>query len=339
MTMQPTQPRFGRRTMLAITAAGVAIAGRARAEDRMVLYSANDDTVNKIVAEGFKSASGITVDVVSTGSGVLFRRLNSEAARPQADVIWGTSAALLTQNRKLFAPYAAKDEDKVPAAYRDPDNLWLGTNLQVLTINQNTKSIPAAQGPKSWEDLLDPKWKGKIAYTDPANSGSSYATATMLISTWGDNDAAWQKLGKLLANCKVLNRSTLVFDGNGTGEYPLGISLEYAGYLWAHNGAPVEVNYPTDGTLALAEGVAIIKGGPNPQAAQKFVDFVNSAALQEQLLRTTFRRPARQDVNLAAAGGMPPVSKLKLLTYDDQKWDAARRETLEKLKTLIQNTR
>src|SRR5690348_2060395 len=80
MTMQPTQPRFGRRTMLAMSAAGVALAGRARAaDDRMVLYSANDDTVNKIVAEGFKQASGITVDVVSTGSGVLFRRLNSEA--------------------------------------------------------------------------------------------------------------------------------------------------------------------------------------------------------------------------------------------------------------------
>jgi len=137
----------------------------------------------------------------------------------------------------------------------------------------------------------------------------------------------------------VLNRSTLVFDGTGTGEYPLGISLEYAGYLWAHNGAPVEVIYPADGTLALAEGAAVIKGGPNPQAAQKFLDYLNSAELQEELLRTTFRRPARQDVNLAAAGSMPPLSKLKLLSYDDQKWDSARRETLEKLKTLIQNTR
>jgi iron(III) transport system substrate-binding protein len=319
---------------------GLAFAAPARAEQHLVLYSANDDTVNSMVADAYTKATGIKVDIVSTGSGVLFRRVASEQGRPQADVIWGVSAALLTQNKKFFEAYAAKERDKVPAKYRDPDNFWLGTNLQVLTISQNTKSIPTDQGPRSWNDLLDPKWKGKIAYTDPANSGSSYATATLLLSLWGDNDAAWQKLGGLLANTKVLNRSTLVFNGNGTGEYPLGISLEYAGDLWAHNGAPVTVIYPSDGTAALAEGVAIIKGAPDPEAARGFVDFLNSKDLQETLLRTTFRRPARQDIDLAAMPGhMPPLSQLKLLAYDDAKWDAARRETLEHLRTVIQNTR
>jgi iron(III) transport system substrate-binding protein len=138
----------------------------------------------------------------------------------------------------------------------------------------------------------------------------------------------------------VLNRSTLVFDGNGSGEYPLGISLEYAGDLWAHNGAPVKVIYPSDGTVALAEGVAIIKGGPDPEAARAFVDFVNRKDMQEMMLRATFRRPARQDIDLSKMPGhMPALSALKLVSYDDVKWDATRRETLARLKTLIQNTR
>jgi iron(III) transport system substrate-binding protein len=338
--MRQVQAQVSRRTMMAMAGAGLAVAGRVRAADRhLVMYSANDDTVNGIVTKAFAKATGIKVDVVSTGSGVLFRRIGSEQARPQADVIWGVSAALLKQNKKYFEPYAAKEGDKVPAEYRGSDNLWLGTNLQILTISQNTKSIPADQGPRSWDDLINPKWKGKIAYTDPANSGSSYATATLLLSMWGNNDAAWEKLSKLIANTKVLNRSTLVFDGNGTGEYPLGISLEYAGYLWAHNGAPVKVIYPSDGTTALAEGVAIIKGGPNPETARTFVDFLNSKGLQEELLRTTFRRPARQDIDLTAVPAMPPLSKLKLLPYDDAKWDAVRRETLNHLRTVIQNTR
>ena len=324
-----------RRMMMAAVACAALLAGKAQAEGHLVLYSANDDTVNGIVADAFQKATGTKVDVVSTGSGVLFRRIASEAANPQADVVWGVSAALLTQNKTYLQPYAAKGREAVPAQYRDPGDAWIGTNLQVLTLSQNTKSIPEG-GPKSWEDLLDPKWKDKIAFTDPANSGSAYITATLLLQHWGGDDAAWDKLGKLLANTKVLNRSTLVFDGNGTGEYPLGISLEYAGRLWASHGAPLQVIYPSDGTAALAEGAAVVKNAPDADAARAFVDFLAGKEIQTVLLHTTFRRPARDDIDL---GEMPKLSALKLIPYDDAKWDAARRDTLARLKTTIQQTR
>jgi iron(III) transport system substrate-binding protein len=323
-----------------LSLAAAAAAGPAAAADHVVLYSANDDTVNKLVSEGFKKETGITVNVVSTGSGVLFRRIASEQSNPQADVVWGVSAALLKQNGKFFQPYAVKGREAVPADYRDPNNLWIGTNLQVIVINQNTKSIDTASGPKTWQDLLDSKWKGKIAYTDPANSGFSYAAATGLLTYWGDNDAAWNKLSSLVANAKILNRSTLVFDGNGSGEYPLGISLEYAGYMWAHNGAPVKVTYPTEGTVALAEGAAVLKGAPEVDAAHALVDYLASKPTQEMLFRATFRRPARQDIDLSTMpGGMPALSTIKVLPYNDVKWDEARSATLGRIKTVIQNTR
>jgi iron(III) transport system substrate-binding protein len=325
--------------MLTLAALGAAAAPAMAASDHVVLYSANDDTVNKLVADGFKQATGLTVNVISTGSGVLFRRISSEQGNPQADVVWGVSAALLKQNSKYFQAYSVKGADTVPKDYRDAGNLWIGTNIQVVTINQNTKSIPAADGPKSWQDLFDPKWKGRIAYTDPSNSGFSYAAASGLLQAWGDNDAAWKKLGELIANTKVLNRSTLVFDGNGSGEYPLGISLEYAGFLWAHNGAPVKVNYPTDGTFALAEGAAIIKGGPNGDNAQKLMDYLASKDTETMLLKATFRRPARQDIDLSSVGNMAAFKDIKVLPYDDAKWEAARADTLKKLKTTIQETR
>ena len=138
----------------------------------------------------------------------------------------------------------------------------------------------------------------------------------------------------------MLNRSTLVFDGNGSGEYPLGISLEYAGYLWAHNGAPVSVGYPTEGTVALAEGAAVIKGAPDQDAARALVDYLASRSTQEMLLKLTFRRPARQDVDLSMMpGGMPALSKIKVLPYNDVKWDEARSATLNRIKTIIQDTR
>jgi iron(III) transport system substrate-binding protein len=224
--------------------------------------------------------------------------------------------------------------------FRDADDLWLGTNVHLLVILQNTKLVPENEGPKSWADLMDAKWKGKVAFTDPANSGSAYSNLTMLADLWGSGDAGWEKVSALLANTRVLNRSSLVFQGVGNGEYALGISLEYAGYVWAAGGAPVKTIYPADGTLAQMEGVAIIKGGPNADAAKAFVDYINRKDVREMIIAGTFRRPARQDLDLAKLpGGMPALSSLKLLPYKEEAWTAVRAATLDKIKDMIQETR
>jgi iron(III) transport system substrate-binding protein len=271
---------------------------------------------------------------------VLVRRLQAEKARPQGDIVWGVSRSLLETNKALLEAYASKNKDATPAEYRDPNDLWIGNNLHLLIILQNTKLVPADQGPKSWADLLDPKWKGKIAFTDPANSGSAYATVTMLVDQWGGGDAGWKKVGELFRNMKVLNRSSLVFQGVGNGEYPLGISLEYAGPLWASNGAPVKVVYPSDGTTASMEGVGIVKGGPNTDSAKVFVDYINRKDVREMILKATFRRPTRGDLDLAKLpGGLPPLSTVKLVKYDEEGWTAKRTKTMEKIKDVLQDSR
>ena len=329
-----------RLAVLAFGAALLTAVGAAEAQQKLVVYSANDSTLNDLVFAAFGKESGIQVEPVSTGSGVLVKRLQAEKDRPQGDIIWGINRALLDSNKAYFAPYKTKDAEAVPAQFRDPEGLWTGTNVHLLVILQNTKALPEAGGPKGWSDLLDPKYKGKVAFTDPANSGSAYSNATMLVEQWGGGDAGWAKLKALFANTRVLNRSTLVFQGVGNGEYPLGMSLEYAGPLWASNGAPVKTIYPADGTLALMEGVAVIKGGPNPDAAKKFVDYVTRKDVREMILKATFRRPARQDLDLSTLpGAMPPLASLKLLEYDEEGWNAKRTETLEKLKETIQATR
>ncbi|HLI12896.1 MAG TPA: extracellular solute-binding protein [Alphaproteobacteria bacterium] len=312
----------------------------AAAQQKVVIYSANDSTLNELVFSAFTKDTGIQVDPVSTGSGVLFKRIQAEKDHPQGDIIWGVSRQLLNTNRAYFTPYKSQNAAAIPADYRDPDNLWTGTNLHLLVILQNTKALPADQGPRSWEDLLDPKWKDKIAFTDPANSGSAYANTTLLVDHWGGGDKGWQRVKTLFANLKVLNRSSLVFQGVGNGEYPLGLSLEYAGYLWAHDGAPVKTIYPTDGTLVLMEGVAIIKGGPHLEPAKKFVDWITRKDVREMILKATFRRPTRQDLDLSKLpGNMPALSSLKLLSYDEAGWDKKRSETLGKIKDIIQETR
>jgi len=317
----------------------IAFAAPASAQGKLVVYTANDSNLNRFVFEAFTRETKIEVEPVEAGSGVVFRRISSERERPLGDIVWGVSRTLLRANKALLAPYASKNKEAVPAHFRDPDDHWIGTNVHLLVILQNTKLIPDG-GPKSWADLMDPQWKGKVAFTDPANSGSAYSNLTMLAQMWGPGDAGWEKVSRILANARVLNRSSLVFQGVGNGEFALGMSLEYAGYQWSSNGAPVKVIYPQDGTVAQMEGVAIIKGGPNTEAARQFVDYVTRKDVREAVLRFAFRRPARQDLDLSKLpGAMPQLSDVKLVDYDEDAWVEKRVETAQKIQDIIRRTR
>jgi len=325
---------------LFLAAASIALAGPALGQGKVIVYTSNDSNLNRYVFDAFRKETGIEVEQVEAGSGVVFRRVNSEKERPLGDIVWGVSRTLLRANKALLAPYASKNKDAVPAHFRDADDYWIGTNVHLLVILQNTKVLPAEQGPKSWADLIDPKYKGKIAFTDPANSGSAYSNLTMLAQTWGGGEAGWDKVASLLANTRVLNRSSLVFQGVGNGEFALGMSLEYAGYQWSSNGAPVKVIYPADGTVAQMEGVAIIKGGPNNENAKQFVDYVTRKDVREAILRFAFRRPARQDLDLSKLpGAMPQLADVKLVDYDEDAWVEKRVETAQKIQDIIRRTR
>jgi iron(III) transport system substrate-binding protein len=334
---------FGRSFIVSAIAAAALLlgAGDGRAADKsVVIYSANESVLDELVFSAFTKETGIAVQPVAAGSGVLVKRMSSEKERPQGDIIWGISRSLLQSNAALFAAYHSKNVDAIPAEYRDPSDLWIGNNLHLLVLLQNTKLVPEGQGPKSWDDLLDPKWKGKIAFTDPANSGSAYTNVTLLAQLWGNNDAAWDKVTKLFASMKVLNKSSLVFSGVGNGEYPIGISLEYAGYIWASNGAPIKTIYPSDGTVVAMEGVAIIKGGPNPESAKVFVDFINRKDTRELIFAKTFRRPARQDLDFAKLpGNMPALSTIKIAPYDEAGWTEKRPATMAKIQEIVEKTR
>jgi iron(III) transport system substrate-binding protein len=332
---------LGRRefTTLVAAAALLGLATPAFAQNKVVVYSANDSNLNRFVFEAFTKETGIQVEQVEAGSGVVFRRIQSERERPLGDAVWGVSRLLLNANKQLLTPYASKNKDAVPAQFRDPEDHWIGTNVHLLVILQNTKLVPETAGPKNWADLINPQWKDKVAFTDPVNSGSAYANLTFLAQMWG-GEAGWEKVSQLLANTKVLNRSSLVFQGVGSGEFPLGMSLEYAGYQWASNGAPVKVIYPADGTVAQMEGVAVIKGGPNPEAAKQFVDYVTRKDVREAILKFAFRRPARSDLDLSIVPGkMPPLSEVKIVDYDEAAWTAKRDETMKKIQDIVRRTR
>jgi iron(III) transport system substrate-binding protein len=324
----------------AMAALVAAAPGTALAQKEVVIYSANESVLDTLVFDTFEKETGIKVQPVEAGSGVLMKRIQTEKERPQGDIVWGVSRSLLQTNRDYLMSYRSKERDAIPSEYRDPEDRWIGNNLHLAVILENTKLVKEGEGAKSWADLLDKKWQGKIAFTDPANSGSAYTNTTLLVDLWGGGDAGWKKVTQLYANMKVLNKSSLVFQGVGNGEYALGVSLEYAGYVWASNGAPVKVVYPADGTVVMMEGCGIIKGGPNTENAKVFVDFINRKDVRELIFKKTFRRPARQDLDFSKLPGhLPPLAEVKLAKYDEATWTEKRPATLQKIQEIIADTR
>src|SRR5258707_9963191 len=134
LTRRPLTRRAIAKLMLA-GAAGIVSRG-AQAAGKVIVYTANDSNLNRFVFEAFTKETGIEVEPVEAGSGVVFRRVASERERPLGDIVWGVSRTLLRANRALLAPYAFKNRDAVPAMFRDADGLWLGTNVHLLVILQ-----------------------------------------------------------------------------------------------------------------------------------------------------------------------------------------------------------
>ncbi|HET7156499.1 MAG TPA: hypothetical protein VFI87_14135, partial [Hyphomicrobiaceae bacterium] len=141
--------RFGTGIAALAVAATLGWAGGVEAQQRIAIYSSNDATLNKLVATEFTTATGVQADVVSAGSGVVIKRVETEKDRPQGDIVWGISRSLLQTNVQYLDSYASQHKDAVPVEYRDPQDRWIGTNLHLLVVLQNTKSVPEAQGPKS----------------------------------------------------------------------------------------------------------------------------------------------------------------------------------------------
>ncbi len=327
--------------LLAVVLAAVPLPHPATAADTtLVVYSANDTDLNNFVFELFHRVSGVSVQTVTAGSGVLLKRIAAEKDRPQGDVLWGVSTAILDSQKASFQPYASKNLAAVPAVYRTPDNLWAATNVHVIVFQTNKRLLGTTAPPKAWRDLQNPQWKGKVVMADPGNSGASFTAVTRMLDLFGGGDRGWAEFEKAVRNIRFLNKLSLVYTGVGEGEYPVGVSLEYASFEYVQNGAPVELIYPEDGTVVQAEGMGIIKAAQHPEAARKLEDFLTQKDVREAILKKFYRRPARTDLDYAALGvKLPPLTSIKLADYDFRKWAAQRDDVLKRVQEVILKTR
>ncbi|PTM39993.1 extracellular solute-binding protein [Bosea sp. 124] len=321
-----------RRTLLAGLAglAAVPATGPALAQGasgNVVLYTSNNaQSVDAILGVAKDKLPNLKISTITGGSGQLLRRLEAEAAKPQGDLFWSSSANTLGAFTQLFEPYASPEAASIPAALRHPQNLWTASNVHLVVAMINKNQLGGAEAPKTWKDLLAPAFKGKIIIADPANSSTAY---TIL---WGiDKLLGPDALKTLASNLTVSSAASTVLRSVAQGEYAVGLTFESNAYAYVAGGQrEISLLYPAEGTFSTPEFQVLVKGAPAGATAKAAYDLLLSKEVQIALLENAFRRPSRSDIDVSKHADLPAIGSVKVFDIDETEAAAKRDEFLKR---------
>jgi len=307
-------------------------------EADLVVFSSHPDELATTIVDEFRERTGLRVRLVQDGTGALLSRLS---AGERADVLWGGGAESLVANIGLFQPYESPERAAIPAALRDDEGYWTGLTVLPMVIMVNKRLLPEASTPSGWSDLCAPELAGAVAFADPASSASSYTILrTMMVaarvSAGGAPGAAWRFVEGFVdaIGGSTLSESAMVYRVVASGEYLVGLTYENAGAESLRLGSDVGIVYPADGTSAVPDGVAILRGAAHEEAARRFIDFVLGRDVAGVVAARFKRRSARVDV--PAPDGLPPLESVRLLDYDFDAAVSEREATIERFAAMLE---
>ena len=194
-------------------------------DERLVVYTSHKQELWWPIVREFEERTGIWVDVVTGGSNELLERISEEAESPRADVMFGGGVDTIEVYRDYLEPYTAEGIEHVPEDYRSEGGLWTPFSVLPVVIIYNTRLIDDG-AVTCWQDLLEPAFRGKIAFADPAVSGSSFTSlVTMLYALEGDVDTNLRAFAGNLGG-RELDSSGDVLTGVSDGSFWIGVTLE-----------------------------------------------------------------------------------------------------------------
>ena len=293
-----------------------AMVAAAEKEGKVVWYTAVDVKVAEAVAKQFKEKyPKIGVDVERAGSERVFQRLNQEYQSniKAADVVNSSDAShfIFWKQQGWLAAHTPPDVRKYDAKYRDPDGTYHTWRASLSVAGYNTNLVPEKDAPKSYADLLDPKWKGKKAKSHPGYSGTSLTGTYAITKALG-----WDYLEKLSKQgVQQLQSTTATPKTIATGERAVMFDgNEYNMFMEIDKKSPVRIIYPAEGTPFVNSPSAILKDAPHPNAARVFQNFLFTAPAQQLLVNEGGLRSMHPEVKEPA--NRTPLSQIKLLADD-----------------------
>ena len=278
----------------------------------LTVYSPHGkDLLAAYEAEFEKANPTIDVQWMDMGSQEVLDRLRAEQVNPQADVWFGAPGEIFDRaaRESLLVAYTPSWATTVDSAARDPKGRWFGTYLTPEVIAYNTKMIDSASVPRDWDDVLDPKWKGKVIIRNPVASGTMRAIFGSQIlrslRETGKPDAGFEWLRRLDANTKEYAADpTILYQKLGRQEAAITLfDMPDIVLLRQRVGMPVEYVFPKSGTPLLVDGIAIVRGTKHLAEAQKYYEFVTSKPAMIEAARKFVRIPARNDI---PSDSLPP---------------------------------
>jgi iron(III) transport system substrate-binding protein len=289
----------------------------AKKEGKISFYSALElNTAERLARDFEQKYPGISVRVERSGAERIFQRIAQEQGSgiSAVDVANSTDPAHYLDWKKndWLAAYVPEDVAKhFPADQIDPDGTSATSCAWFEVIGYNTEQVKREEAPKSYADLLDPRWRGKIVKAHPSYSGA-IMTATFVLA----RDLGWPYLEKLSQQRVMqvqsaadppkkilLGERAVMADGN-----------DYNLVLAKDQGKPVEVVYPAEGAPLIIVPSGIFKNAPNPNAARLFQSYFFSAETQQMLVDEFAHRSFHAKVKEKA--GHVPLDKLKMLKAD-----------------------
>lgn len=320
------------RRLSAVVTLGTVLATPALAQEKLTIYSAAPQDLLDHVVPAFEKSTKIKVDVIKGGSGDLINRLKAEAGRTTADVLFSVSTDVVEANSKLFTKFTPEATKFLAPAFKINDAAIPFTAV-ATSFGVNRNQLTPAQYPKTWIDLGNPIYKGKISAGRPDKSGSAYIQLALILQIYGE-DKGWDIYSKILDNTVLSNSSGAVSKFVNDGEASIGLSNEDTLLKYKVGGGPVELLYPTDGTSAIADVMALTATPANAKGGKAFIEFMLSKEAQE-ILDSVGRRPVRADI--ATKSALTPLSKLKVVSYNDDWAGANRARILAKWNDLLLN--
>ncbi len=277
-----------------------ALIDAARKEGSVVWYSTL--IVNQIVrpmVAGFEAKyPGIKVEYSRAASSDVALKIVNEARarRVQSDIFDGSNTVFLLRDPRLVMSYTPKAVDSWPAELKSKDGTWTALNIFYWTSAYNTNLVKPEDVPKTYQDLLDPKWKGKIAWTYDLTPGGPPGFVYNILSTMGEEKGtAYLRTFAEQQPVTIPGAQRVVLDHVISGEYPLCVMiLNYHAAISMRAGAPVQwlKLEPVLQTMGL---VSITGGAPHPNAAKLMVEFMLSKEGQKILADNDYI-PAHPDV-------------------------------------------
>jgi len=289
-------------------------------EDRLTIYTSHKEEVYGPIVKEFEERTGIWVEVETGGTAELLDRIAGEESG--CDLMFGGGVDSLEAYRDLFTAYVSGAAAEVWPSYRCEDGLWTPFSALPVVLVYNPK-LCRVNPPADWDSLLDPAWRGRIAFADPEVSGSSYtALATALQVLPGSEE---RLLGALVRNLEegVLDDSGDVVDAVADGSCYIGVTLEATALKGIQAGHDIAMAYPESGTCVVPDGMAVVAGCAHEENARRFIDFALGTDVQEHLIQDCARRSVRTDLHRRADMG----EDLTVYDYDVQ-WASSHREEL-----------